>query len=104
LSKEVAKAEQEFSVKLFTSEPGNPDFVADEEKGKALFTRLLIESIRELEITNPRPKKDARRKDELKYIAEHQKICDLSILFSTKKIDLNDDDFLNFNEYSLNPF
>ena len=94
-----ARFEQNAAVRLFTDPPRDLDFTPDLERGKKIFEEIVVNGLKELNITNIRPVVLEGVKDNLRsdpqYNLEHQKICDLLILMTKKKSVLSDDDFIN---------
>ena len=103
VSPEEARMEQRAMLKLFTAAPRDAKFRSDLGKGEELFKEIISQATSDLKITNVRPViadgfEGGLAKNEKNFL-EHQKICDLATLISNRRIELNDNDFINVYDY-----
>ena len=95
------KAEQDIMVKLFVDPPRNPDFERDLGQGEKIFNHLIAQSVEETGLENARPEISDALENNADNKLLHQNICDFSILFATKKIELADNDLMHVYDYLI---
>lgn len=95
------KAEQDIMVKLFVDSPRNPDFERDLGQGEKIFNHLIAQSVEETGLENARPEISDALENNADNKLLHQNICDFSILFATKKIELADNDLMHVYDYLI---
>lgn len=95
LGEREVELEQDVMKQLFINAPRDETFVADLDRGKVLFDSIITEAIVETGVTNVRPEINVTTENN----AEHQKVCDLTVSFSSKKSKLSDEDLMHVMTY-----